>query len=375
MLEFFSLKNEAFGLDISDLSLKTVFLRKKKGFFELAAFGERKLKPGIVEDGEIKNEKKLAEIIKEAIKNPKRGKIQTKYVIVSLPEKKSFLEIIQMPKLREEELKSAILYEAENYIPLPVHEVYLDYQVIPPVYESSKKINILLAAIPKKIADSYLSTLKLAGLFPLAFEIESLAIARALIKNEIADSPVFLIDIGATKSIFVIFSGYSVRFSFSSPISSNTFTQAIAKNLNISFEKAEKIKIEQGLAEKFKVKLKEKDMIFEEMKGTIFEILVPPLVDFVQQIKKCLEYYKTHTENNYLVPTEKGISKILLSGGGANLKGLPFFLSLELKTPVQLADPLVNLRKDIKEIRDLPPSEFLKYTTAIGLALRGAEYD
>lgn len=375
MLEFFSLKKQVFGLDISDLSLKLVLLRKKKDSFLLEAIGESKIKPGIVENGEIKNEEKLAEIIQEAIKNIGKSKFITKNVIVSLPEKKSFLEIIRMPKLREEELKSAILYEAENHIPLPIQEVYLDYQIIPPVYENSKNIDILLVAVPKKIADSCLATLKLAGLFPLVFENESLAIARALIKDEITESPVLLIDIGKTKSTFIIFSGHSVKFSFSSPISSDTFTEVISKNLNISFIEAEKIKIKQGLTEKLKVKLKKENAILEEMNGTIFEILVPPLVDFVQQIKKCLDYYKTHIEDNYVLPTDRRIAKIFLCGGGANLKGLSSFLSLELKVPVQLGNPWINVLKEKNKISTMSLSESLKYTTAIGLALRGIQYD
>lgn len=375
MLEFFSLKTQAFGLDISDLSLKMAFLSKKKDSFLLEAIGESKIKPGIVEDGEIKNEEKLAEIIQQAVKNIGKGKLRTKNVIVSLPEKKSFLEIIQMPKLKEEELKSAILYEAENHIPLPIHEVYLDYQIIPPVYENSKNIDILLVAVPKKIADSYLATLKLAGFFPLVFESESLAIARALIKDGIAESPVLLIDIGETKSTFIIFSGYSVKFSFSSPISSGTLTEVISKNLGISLVEAEKIKIKQGLAEKLKVKLKEENVVFEEVSGTIFEILVPPLVDFVQQIKKCLDYYKTHTQDNHVLPTERGIAKIFLCGGGANLKGLSSFLSLELKTPVQLGKPWINILKEKNKAPPISLPESLKYTTAIGLALRGIQYD
>lgn len=375
MLEFFSLKTQAFGLDISDLSLKLAILRKKKDSFLLEAIGESKIKPGIVENGEIKNEEKLAEIIQEATRNIGKGKFRTKNVIVSLPEKKSFLEIIQIPKLREEELKSAILYEAENHIPLPIQEVYLDYQIIPPVYENSKNIDILLVAIPKKIADSYLATLKLAGLFPLVFENESLAIARALIKDGITESPVLLIDIGKTKSTFIIFSGYSVKFSFSSPISSGTFTEVISKNLDISPMEAEKLKIKQGLAEKLKVKLKQDNVILEEVTGTIFEILVPPLVDFVQQIKKCLDYYKTHVEDSHVLPTERGIAKIFLCGGGANLKGLSSFLSLELKAPVQLGNPWINALKEKNKTPTMSLSESLKYTTAIGLALRGTQYD
>lgn len=369
MMEFLTLKPKAFGLDISDFSLKIVSLEKKKRILKLENFFQKELTPGIVEEGEIKDEEKLAQILREVIK---KANIKTKYVIASLPERKVFLEIIQMPKLTEEELKSAIIYEIENYIPLPVEKIYLDYQVVPPIYESLEKLEVLIVAFPKEIVDSYFRTLKSADLFPLAFESESLAIARSLVRDEITDSPILLIDLGATKTTFIIFSGYSVRFSFSSPLASKVFTEAISKNLKISFTEAERLKIKCGLEEKITLKIKNHERILISERGEIFEALIPPLVDLTQQIKKCIDYYQTHISNHSLSFTQKKISKILLCGGGANLKGLCEFLSLELKTPVFLGNPWVNIFPEFKEKeRDLPLDESLKYTTALGLALRG----
>ena len=190
MFEFLTLKPGSFGLDISDLSLKIIKLKRKGKFFDLASFGEEEIKPGIIKEGEIKNEEKLAEIIKGAIKKVKGEKIRTKYVIVSLPEEKAFLQVIQMPRMSEEDLKSAVVYEAENYIPLPIEQVYLDSQIVPPVYDHLDHFDVLIAALPKKTVDPYLSSLKSAGLKPKALEIESLAVARALIKSEVTSFPV-----------------------------------------------------------------------------------------------------------------------------------------------------------------------------------------
>jgi len=361
MFQFLSLNPEVFGLEISDFSIKAVFLKKRGNLLKSVNFSETKIPPGIVQEGEIKDEEKLANLIEETIK---KGKIKTKYVIVSLPENKVFLEIIQMPKLTEEELKSAIIYEAENYIPLPPEEIILDYQILKPIYDDSEKLNILLVAFPKKLADSYLRTLKLANLFPLAFEPESFAITRALIKKGKEQLPVLLVDFGATKSTFIIFSGSLVKLSFSSSLSSSTLTEVLTKNLNVSFSEAERLKIKHGLEEKIKLEIKDHKTIFSRERGKIFEALIPALVDFAQQIKKYLDYWQTRT-NSHSSSIEKKISKILLSGGGANLKGLKEFLSLELKLPVELGNPWINITEN------RPPleiSESLKYTTALGLA-------
>ncbi len=384
-MNFLNLKLESFGLDISDLSLKFVKLKKRGKFFTLASFGEEKMKSGIIKEGEIKDEERLAEIIKTAVKKVKGEKIKTKYVIASLPEEKAFLQVIQMPKLPDEDLKSAIIYEAENYIPLPIEQVYLDFQVVPPVYDHLDHLDVLLASLPRKTIDPYLACLKLAGFVPKIFEIESLAIARALVKNEVTSSPLLLVDLGATRTSFIIFSGHSLRFTSSIPVSGQHLTEIIAKNLGISLAVAEGFKIKWGLEEKFKLKIENGKTEIKKERGKIFEALIPALVDLVQQIKRHLDYYQTHTSHEHLPPDGKGVSEILLCGGGANLKGLPELLTLELKIPVKLGNPWVNILPDSNPPATRPPSagpwkrelgelsfeESLKYTTAIGLALRG----
>ena len=397
MLKALTLKSESFGLDISDLSLKIVKLKKRGNFWGLVSFGEEKIEPGIIKGGEIKDEKRLVEVIKEAIKKVKGKKLKTNYVVASLPEEKAFLQVIQMPRLPEEDLKSAVIYEAENYIPTPIEEVYLDYQIVPPIYDHLDHLDILIAALPKKTVDPYLSALKLAGFVPKVLEIESMAIARALIKGGATTQPILLIDLGATRTSFIIFSGQSLRFTTSIPVSSTSFTEIISKNLGVTLAEAERLKIKYGLEEKIKINIGDEKTNIKKERGKIFEALIPALIDLVQQIKRYLDYYQTHASHEHLPPTTfqknnsnkhkpqkvvgglppdgKGISKIYLCGGGANLKGLCELLSLELKIPVEMGNPWVNiLIKEKKEVPELSFEESLKYTTALGLALRGIRY-
>ena len=388
MFGILTLKPEAFGLDISDLSLKIIKLKKIKNGFDLASFGEEKIKPGIIKGGEIKDEKALSEVIKEALIKVKGEKLKTKYVVASLPEEKAFLQVIQMPRMSEEDLKSAVIYEAENYIPLPIEEVYLDSQVIQPVHNHLDHFDVLIAALPEKTVDPYLSVLKMARLEPVSLEIESLSISRALIKGEVSAFPVLLIDLGATRTSFIIFSGHSLRFTSSIPVSSGNFTEIISKTLGVDLAEAEKLKIKYGLEEKIQInKIKKgtekktdynpptassRSQSERAPRGKIFEALIPPLVDLIQQIERHLDYYQTHASHEHLPPNGKGVSKILLCGGGANLKGLPELLSLELKIPVELGNPWINiLPTSLKELPDLPLEKSLAFTTAIGLALRG----
>lgn len=364
MLKFLTLKPDSFGLDISDLSLKIIKLKKKSGVFSLDSFGKESIKPGVIEGGEIKDQKTLVGIIKKVIDKVKIQSLATNYVVASLPEEKSFIQVIQVPKMGPEELKSAVRFEAENHIPLPLERVYLDFQEIEPLYDHLDHLDILVAAQPREIVDSYVSCLKEAGLQPLGLEIESQAIARALVKDEKAPRSVLLIDFGQTQTSFIIFSGCCVRFTSTIPISSQSFTQVISQVLKIDLIEAERMKIKYGISQKIAKRKEEKN---KEEK--IFRALSPLVTDLAEQIKKYLFYYQSHATHEHLAPDGKGVEKILLCGGGANLLGLTAFLSSELKLPVQLGNPWVNLGSLKKG--QLSPKESLVYTTALGLALGG----
>lgn len=360
-MNFLTLKPEAFGLDISDLSVKIAKLEKRGGILGLSSFGEAEIKPGAVEGGEVKDEDILAKAIKEATARAKGKKIKTKYVVCSLPEEKAFLQVIQTPKMEEEQLKGAVRFEAENYIPLPIEEVYLDFQIAQPLYDHLDHIDVLIAALPKKTVDPYVSSIKKAGFIPSVLEVESQAISRALIKKEVSPFPVLIIDLGATRTSFIIFSGYSLRFTSSIPISSRHFTEAIVRNLDKDPAEAEKLKIKYGVGSNQTQDGKQ-----------ILESLIPALTDLIEQIKTHLSYYQTHAFHEHLLPNGKGVSRIFLCGGGANLKGLARILSLELKIPVELGNPWTNiLPEPLREVPELPYEKSLGYTTALGLALRG----
>ena len=370
MLDFFNLKLEHFGLDISDGSIKIIKLKNNRGNLELASFGEKKIPKGIIEEGEIKDEASLAKIIREAVGNINGEKIKTKYVACSLPEEKSYLQVIQMPKMPEEEIKQAVKFEAENYIPLPIEKAYFDFQVIKPFYNHLDHLDVLITAIPRKIVDGYISALKMAGLKPIALEIESLAITRALIKDEASPFPILIIDVAATRTGFAVFSGHSLRFTSSIPTSSEDFTEAISKALNIDLSKAEELKRKYGLHGPQKTLLKEKtgDFKFEKEiteDKNISQALLPSLTILVSKIKTHLDYYQAHLGHEHLPSNVKSVEKIMICGGGANLRGLPEFLLRELKIKTEIGNPWANAPKGVSE---LPVEKSLSFTTAIGLA-------
>lgn len=356
----------AFGLDISDLAIRIIQLKKRRGGFKLISWGETEIRPDLIENGEIKNENKFAELLKQSIKNIKGKKIKTRNAIVSLPEKKAFLAIVQMPTMKKEELQSAITFQAENYIPLPVNETYLDFQVFPVSSKTKDRCEVLLVAFPKKIIDQQLVVLKKAGILPLAFEIESQAITRVLARNNEESSPFFMINFGENNTIFAIFSENSLRFSSSIPISSQDLTKAVSQAFKIDLTEAEKLKYSLTLSQSQR----------KEKEEEIFRAMETGLNDLCEQVKKYISYYQTYGYPEYQDPDKeevksKKIEKIILCGKGADLKGLSDFLSSKLAMPVKLASPWLNVLKKETTIQLLKKSP--GYITALGLALKGAE--
>ena len=376
----FAIDPDAFGLDISDVSLKIIQLKKKRKFLGLASWGEVKIKPGIVVEGEIKDEAALVEAIKELLGVVKGKKLKTNYVVASLPEQKAFLQIIQMPLLTPEELKTAIRFEAENYIPLPIEKVYLDFRIVPPFHDHKDHLDILIAALPKQTVNPYVSCLEKAGLNPVVLEIESLSVARALIKNEVSPFSVLLIDFGETSTGFTIFSGYSIRFTSSIAVASRELTQAIARVLKVDAAEAEKLKVQYGLQTFSENSSGAKERTSSPQKKitqkNVFNAMIPALGDLVEQIERYLNYYQTHAQHIHLDLDGKEVKKVLLCGRGANLKGLTDFFSHSLKIPTELGNSWINiLPEPLKEVPELPFRESLGYTTALGLALRAARQD
>lgn len=346
-------KPSAFGLDISDFSIKIAQLEKRDNGFKLKSFNRTAVPEGIIEEGEIKKEKELVNMLRKAIGEAKGERIRTPYAVCSLPEQHGFIKIIQLPKMKLGEAREAIKWEAEANIPLSLEEVYLDWKIIS--LKEEKHLNVLINAVPKVLVNKYLEVLRAADIEPIVFEIESVATARSLIKDGLSPQPVLLVDLGFARTSFIIFLGSTLCFTSSSPFSNQSMISGLAEKLKISKEQAQKLK--------FKIELNKKSK-----KREIFNALAPDLAELVNQIEKYLTFHKEHIHK---IDHQSDISKIILCGGGAYLEGLPQYLSTQLNIPVVLGDAWTNISsKADKKFKDS-----LAYSTALGLALRGAQLD
>lgn len=346
--EIISLKDKYFSLDISDLSVKVFQLGKKGIKDEIRSFGISEIPLGCIENGKIIDREKLIEIIKKLLVSAGPKKINTKKVICSLPESKVFLRAVTIPEMSEEEASEAIKWEIEASIPLAVEQVYYDWQFLDK--KDGKQI-VLTAAVAKDFVDELSGVLEDCNLEVYGMEVESIASTRSLIPRDAKKENVFLIvDIGSNKTSFTVSEGNIPYFTSSIPFSSSGITEEISSDLNLQKEEAERMKISEGI---------------ENSTGnnSILNSVSSLLENLAVEIERTMDFYQNMSKSN------PEIEKIILTGGGANLKGLLAYLKSKISKEIILGDPWINLDLDSK-LSGISQSDSVRFVVATGLAMR-----
>lgn len=346
----------SFGLDIGDRSIKLVQLQRvraglKKRPYRLVHFSQIPLPPGWITDGELQKPEEIVNALKKHIAKQKDGLAISPWVTISLPETKTYIKLIQLKANGNEINEETIREAAPSYLPYDLDDIYLDWQVIG---QEGNDASVLLAAVPKRIADSYTYLLNIAGLTPLAMEVEATAITRAVInrRKDLSREARGILDLGATRSSFIIYDHGVIQFSLSLAFAGQEVTEKISRAMNLELAEAEKIKKECGLDP-------------NKCKGNLKTALENNLNELADKITQAIQFYKLH------FPEKNPLTGIRLCGGGANLPALENFLSAKLKLKVRKANPWINLFP----VGQAPLNEesSLLYATAIGLAMRALE--
>lgn len=298
----------------------------------------------IIIEGIISEPEKLAEVLKKTFAKPPWGKITAERVIASLPESRIFTRIIDLPNLKDKDLKEAIDYEVQQSIPVSPDDLYVDWQIIA---EDPKTITIFLAAAPKSIVNSYVQLFDILKLEPLAIEMSLAADARAMVSNKEKVEPVIILDIGDQSSNVAIFDD-NLRITGSHPIGGGTIKNVLIEKLGLTPQNAYR-RIREGI----KTDNPETKVIKDEIDKIITEV------------NKTTQYFKE--KSGYDKQME-----IILCGGLGFMPGLTDFLK-ENGYESKVGNPWVNI--SIYPIKPVPKEEVPGYATAIGLCLRGFKND
>ncbi len=343
----FGSKNNLIGLDIGSRSLKVgEIVETKKGRL-LKKFGMIDIPPGIIEDGAINDHEAVAEYIRQLFK---KNKIKEQKVAVSIGGFSVIVKKINVQTMDEKKLQETIKLEAEQYIPFDISDVNLDFQILGENENNPNQMSVFLVAAKKEMITEYTNLVQLAGLNPCIIDVEAFALQNIFEFNyDIKDENIALIDIGAGKTSLNILKGLSSLFMRDVSLGCGQINQKIVSLAGCTLEEAEQIKFGSQ-----NNKISSEDLI---------EIESSVVSDWCAEIRRALDFfYSTYPEDT--------VTKIVLSGGGANIKEFRQLLASETSAEVEIINPFNKL--DVGENFDSSYLEKIAPQAAIcmGLALR-----
>lgn len=340
----FGKKNALVGLDIGEHSVKVVELSESGGNLRLSAFGQAHL-PG-------KN------ALKETIAGVLRDSgIKTRRVVTAVCGRSVIVRYVNMVSMSDDDLRNALRFEADKYIPFDIDEVVLDCQrlegIAPAEGGEEAEMKVLLVAVKRTLIDEQVNLLNELGLTPAAIDVDSFAIGnafelRALNSPRVQDEAriVALVDIGASKTEINIMRGNVSYFSREVYLAGNDFSEAIGNRLNLSAQEAERTKTSP-----------------EGREEEVEEAVLPVIDDLGNEVHLSFDYY----ENQY----DRQVEEIYISGGSARLPGLEAAFERIFNRKVTFWDPTENLevrgdRVDVDALKASGP----QLAVAVGLASR-----
>lgn len=311
--ELFGLKKPFFGIDIGISSIKIVQVKKTLGKIGIFGYNEINLENKFWAKNGIQNADTIKPLILNALKNSSPKPITAKWAVSALPESLVFSKVIELPTMKNHEISSALFHKLGDFIPISPNDVYFDWQILE---TKNKKISCLIIAVTKTLVDSYLKMFKEIGIELVALETKPLAVSRAITDSSRQDGLV-IIDIGAENTSISI-------------INNGVFTTAGS--------------IAIGAGDHF-----------ENLNDTQIKTLS-------NEITMLISFY-----NNRINPDIK-ITKAKLCGGGANTPGICAAITKNTGLKTEIGNPLINIAR--KASKDLTLAKSLRFSTAIGLALR-----
>lgn len=334
------------GLDIGSHAIKLVEIARRKQEVVLLAAGSVPTPPKALSSTAAEDIEWVAGVVKKLWRDTGA---KTKNVTIALPESLVFTRVIEVPELSQRELTSAIKWEAEQYIPMPLDQVTVDFTILRTAKETgTNKMEVLLVASPKTLVEKYVTILEYADLIPIAVETEIIAASRALIRSAGTIRAVMIVSLGAQTTDLAIARNGVLSFTRSISAGGEALSRAVAQSFGFEISQAEEFKKTYGL---------EKD----KLEGKIVAAVRPIMDTIIAEMKRAIAFYQEKNK-------EDQIGAIILSGGTARVPGMVVYMAENLGIEVQLANPWMGIVRDAR-FRVLD-NEGPVFSVAVGLALR-----
>lgn len=334
------------GVDVGSKTIKIVELEKEKSGFKLRASGIVGYSGASVD--KLKTDKEMTPLAQTIRKLHKEAKISSKEVIVALPESQVYTRTIKFPLLNDAEVVSAVRWEAEQYIPIPLNEAVVQHQVLERREDATPpEVLVLLVAAPRSLVEAYQRLMQLSGLTLVAVETELMALVRSLAPNE---GTALIADFGARSTNIAIAKNGQLNFSRSISTAGEAFTRAVAQSLGVEKQQAEEYKRTYGLSS-------------SKLEGKVKKALDSLFRMVIDEMRKAVQFYQSEEKGD--VPRS-----LILSGGTAGLPDVVSVLSRELNFEVVIGNPFSKVVVDPEAAKSLSGYAPL-YSVAVGLAMRG----
>lgn len=336
------------GLDIGSRTLKAAEIIETKEGRILKSFGMLDITSGAIEDAVIKDAEIVAASIRQLFE---KNNINMENVAISIGGLSVIVKKITVQAMTEDQLQETINFEAEQYIPFDISDVNIDYQILGENENNSDQMDVLLVAAKKDMINDYVNLVQMVGLNPCVIDIDAFALQNIFEANyDATDENIALVDIGACKTSLNILKSNSSVFMRDVSLGCNMINQKIISLVDCSFEEAEQIKHNE-----------QTDKISAE---DLREIVSSVVSDWCAEIKRALDFF-------YSAYPDDQITKIVLSGGGANIKEFHRLLAMETLSEVETINPFKNFEVNGKSF-DTSYLEKIAPQAAIcmGLAIR-----
>lgn len=330
------------GLDISQTGIKVMAVDPKKWL--VTGYGSVDLDPAKVQKSLESGDQYLAENIRALIGEKLVGQLPSDQVALGIPTSRTFSRTFTIPPKNEATLADAVEIEVDQYIPIPMGSLYVDYEIIE---RTNDQLTAIMSAVPKVLVDSCVEAVKSAGLQPIMIEPGINSVARVLQSTEEGHLPTLIVDIGPASTDIAVLDGGAIRVSGGLGIGGNTFTLDIAKKLGVALENAHQLKVLNGLSA-------------GPRQAKITAALQPSLQRIVTEIRKVIRYY------NERLRDDRKLEQVIVVGGGSNVPGIGDYFTNELVMPARVASPWQKL--DFGKLPQ-PSKQFRpRYITVAGLA-------
>jgi len=342
--------NILLGLDISSTSVKLLELSQTNNSYRVESYSVEPLPPNAVVEKNISDVEGVGDAIKRVIS---RSKTSSRSAAVAVAGSAVITKTIEMDaELSDDEMENQITVEADQYIPYPLDEVAIDFEVLGLSERNPEQVEVLLAACRKENVEMREAALDLGGVKAAVVDIEAHAMKRAfdLVKPQLGDNPedlvVAIIDIGATMTTLSVLADDKAIYTREQLFGGKQLTEEIQRRYSLSFEEAGLAKKQGGLPDDYE------DEVLQPFKEAV-----------LQQVTRSLQFFFSSSQYD-------DVDYIVLAGGTSSIEGLGDMIESKLGTPTIIANPFVNMslasRVDAEALSNDTPALMI----ACGLAMR-----